>query len=395
MGKDLRGKELGSGLVQRKDGLYQARYKDRFGNTKVIYSRKLSDLKKDFAQALSENINFASVRDDIKLDDWFNTWLKVYKEKSVRPNTIREYTHIYNKNISPFLGNCNINSLIKSNIQYLINIADENGYGFERQNKIKVILSDMFSRAIEDDLMVKNPAKGVKLRCKKEFNAHSLSIIEQEKFFKACKDTFYDNLFNVALNTGLRPGELFALTESDIHLDERYIDVNKTLVYQKYLTDSKKTFHLEPPKTKQSYRHVPINSICYEYLIQQIKLKKIVSCKKSAKQSEYLFITKFNTPLNSQIYSDAIKAVIENNNLANEIEVFSGHTFRHTFATRCFEAGVPAKVVQSYLGHASLKMTMDLYTHVTKEKSFADIEKIVPKESRKIINFPCDISLSV
>ena len=97
MGKDLRGKELGSGLAQRKDGLYQARYKDRFGNTKVIYSRKLSDLKKDFAQAVSENINFTSVRDDIKLDDWFNRWLKVYKEKSVRPNTIREYTHIYNK----------------------------------------------------------------------------------------------------------------------------------------------------------------------------------------------------------------------------------------------------------------------------------------------------------
>ena len=140
---------------------------------------------------------------------------------------------------------------------------------------------------------------------------------------------------------------------------------------------------------------IPVPCLRYEYLIQQIKLKKIVSCKKSAKQSEYLFITKFNTPLNSQIYSDAIKAVIENNNLANEIEIFSGHTFRHTFATRCFEAGVPAKVVQSYLGHASLKMTMDLYTHVTKEKSFADIEKIVPKESRKIINFPCDISLSV
>lgn len=395
MGKDLRGKELGSGLVQRKDGLYQARYKDRFGNTKVIYSRKLSDLKKDFAQALSENINFTSVRDDIKLDDWFNRWLKVYKEKSVRPNTIREYTHIYNKNISPFLGNCNINFLVKSNIQYLIDITNENGYGFERQNKIKVILSDMFSRAMEDDLMVKNPAKGVKLRCKKEFNAHSLSITEQEKFFEACKDTFYDNLFNVALNTGLRPGELFALTESDIHLNERYIDVNKTLVYQKYLTDSKKTFHIEPPKTEQSYRHVPINSICYEYLIRQIELKKVVSCKKSAKQSEYLFITKFNTPLNSQIYSDAIKAVIENNNLADEITIFSGHTFRHTFATRCFEAGVPAKVVQSYLGHASLKMTMDLYTHVTKEKSFADIEKIVPKGSRKIINFPCDISLSV
>ena len=67
--------------------------------------------------------------------------------------------------------------------------------------------------------------------------------------------------------------------------------------------------------------------------------------------------------------------------------MFSGHTFRHTFATRCFEAGVEAKVVQSYLGHASLKMTMDLYTHVTDEKSLLDIEKIVPSSDNKVIQF--------
>ena len=105
--------------------------------------------------------------------------------------------------------------------------------------------------------------------------------------------------------------------------------------------------------------------------------------KKSKQQNEYLFVTKFNTPLNSVIYSDAIKAVIRQINLTrpfdNQFEVFSGHTFRHTFVTRCFENGVDAKVVQSYLGHASLKMTMDLYTYVTEEKSVADIEKIVPQ----------------
>ena len=60
--------------------------------------------------------------------------------------------------------------------------------------------------------------------------------------------------------------------------------------------------------------------------------------------------------------------------------------FRHTFATRCFENGVDAKVVQSYLGHASLKMTMDLYTHVTEDKSIMDIEKIVPENKNKVVD---------
>ena len=195
----------------------------------------------------------------------------------------------------------------------------------------------------------------------------------------------------MAVNTGLRPGELFALQLADVDLEKGYIDVNKTLVYQKYLDDNCKTFHVEPPKTKQSYRKVPINSVCRIYLEKQFELKRVIASKRPKQQNDYLFVTKFNTPLNSQIYSDSIKAVIRQINLTraydNQFEVFSGHTFRHTFATRCFEAGVEAKVVQSYLGHASLKMTMDLYTHVMDDKSSLDIEKIVPSSDNKVIQF--------
>lgn len=389
MGKDLKGKELGVGLSQRKDELYQARYIDRWGKRKTIYNKNLRELRKQLAEAISDNENFVSVKDNITLDIWFKRWMDVYKEKSVRPNTKREYTHIYEKNISPYLGERNVNTLVKSDIQKLIDLASDNGYAYERQNKIKVILRDMMQRAVEDNFAVNNPVSGVKLRADKEIKARALSFEEQNVFFDYCKNTFYDNLFNVAVNTGLRPGELFALDIDDIDFDNGYINVDKTLVYQKYLTDDRKEFHLEPPKTKQSYRRVPINSVCRIYLERQIELKKVLSSKRPKQQNDYLFVTKFNTPLNSQIYSDAIKAVIRQINLVrsfdNQFPIFSGHTFRHTFATRCFESGVDAKVVQSYLGHASLKMTMDLYTHVTDEKSSLDIEKIVPSNKGKII----------
>ncbi len=396
MGKDLKGKELGIGITQRKDGLYQGRYTDRFGKKQTIYEKKLTDLRKNLAKAIAENENFVSVSQNITLDAWFDRWMKIYKEKSVRPNTKREYTHIYYKNISPYWGNRNINSLVKSDIQWLIDKAHEDNYQYERQNKIKVILTDMFSRAIEDNLMVRNPTSGVKLRADKKAVAKAMTLEEQNTFFDFCKNTFYDNLFNVAVNTGLRPGELFALQLSDVNMDDGYIDVNKTLVYQKYLDDEHKTFHVEPPKTKQSYRKVPINSVCRMYLERQFELKKVVSQKRPKQKNEYLFVTKFNTPLNSVIYSDAIKAVIRQINLMrsfdNQFEVFSGHTFRHTFATRCFEAGVNGKVVQAYLGHASLKMTMDLYTHVTEEKSTIDIEKIVPESENNIVDFSARVS---
>lgn len=390
MGKDLKGKELGIGLSQRKDGVYQARYTDRWGKRKTIYGNNLRDLRKQLAEAIADNENFTSIKDEITLDRWFVRWMEVYKDKSIRANTKREYTHIYYKNISPYIGGRLINSLVKSDIQRLIDHVHDDNYGYERQDKIKVILKDMLQRAVEDNLVINNPVSGVKLRAEKEIKAKSLTIEEQNIFFDYCRNTFYDNLFNVAINTGLRPGELFALQLSDVDLENGYIDVNKTLVYQKYLDDKCKTFHIEPPKTKQSYRKVPINSVCKAYLEKQFNLKKVISGKRPKQQNEYLFVTKFNTPLNSQIYSDAIKAVIRQINLTrpfdNQFEIFSGHTFRHTFATRCFENGVEAKVVQSFLGHASLKMTMDLYTHVTEERSSLDIEKIVPENNSNIIN---------
>ena len=391
MGKDLNGKELGNGICQRKNGKYCARYVDRFGKRKTIYDDKISEIRKKLALAIAENENHISVKENITLDKWFGYWIDVYKKKSVRPNTLREYTHIYNKSISPYIGNYNINSITKSVIQNLILKADDSGYGYERQNKIKIILSDMFSKAMDDEFLAKNPAKSVRIYGKKKISAKALSKDEQEIFFECCAGTFYDNLFNVAVNTGLRPGELFALTEKDINLEEGYIDVNKTLVYQKYLDDDCKVFHVEPPKTCQSYRKVPMNSLCRKYIERQIRQKNVIENKRPKEKNDYLFTTKFNTPLNSQIYSDSIKAVIRQINLTrsfdNQFEVFSGHTFRHTFATRCFEAGVEAKVVQSYLGHATLKMTMDLYTHVTDDKSSLDIEKIVPSSDSKVIRF--------
>lgn len=112
--------------------------------------------------------------------------------------------------------------------------------------------------------------------------------------------------------------------------------------------------------------------------------KKVVSGKNSAKTlkgfENLIFTTKYDTPLNAQIYADAIKAIVEQINLMREdleqFEAFSGHCFRHTFATRCFEAGIQPKTVQKYLGHATLQMTMDLYTHVLENYLSDEMEKL-------------------
>jgi integrase len=395
MGKDLKGHELGAYVCQRKNGAYMGTYIDRFGKKKYIYNRDLKELKDELVLRRAENIKNISCRQDMTLSEWFGLWVETYKKRTVRPNTLAQYVSLFHKNIEPMFGGYKLEEVKKSDVQRLIDILDEEGYGYERQNKVKVVLNDMFSRAMEDELANHNPTKGVKLRAVKDKKARALTKEEQEEFFDVCRGTFYDPLFNVAVNTGLRPGELYALTFDDLNFNEGYINVNKTLVYQKYLDDKRKEFHIEEPKTKQSIRKVPMNSICREYLKKQLQIKEIVSHKSPKEQNDNIFVTKFNTRLNSVIYAAAINVIVKEINLTrsedDKFEKFSGHTFRHTFATRCFEAGVDAKVVQHYLGHASIKMTLDLYTHVTEEKSADDIERIVP-EKNNVVEFKSKIS---
>ena len=382
MAKDLKGRELGKGFSQRPNGSYCARYSDARGKRVSIYARDLSELKKKYNEKIYERNHDLSLLDEnITVDGWFEHWMKVYKNNAVRESTKAIYKDIYTRLISPALGSMKLNTVRKIHVQNLINDQlAKNDYSFQVLDKIRRILNDMYGRAIEDDYARKNPTKGVSIPKEKGERYHVLSKDEQALFFETAAGTFYDNLFNVAVNTGLRPGELFALREKDIDFKAKTIKVTRTLLYAELENDKKKTFHLGPPKTKTSIRDVPINGTCEKYLLRQITLKKMLSLKfpKRGEFADLLFVTTRNTPLNATLYSEAIQRIV---NLRNEmlddtekLEKFGGHTFRHTFATRCLEAGVKPKTIQSYLGHATLEMTMNLYVHTMENIKQEEIE---------------------
>lgn len=384
MGKDLKGKELGKGIRQRKDGKYSGRFEDRFGKRREVYGTTLKEVKNKLALAVADNAKLKNiVEPNMTLDQWYEKWMRVYKAPVIRANSKRHYETVYTKHIKPYLGSRKLTEITKLMVTDTINQVHDKGYQWETLNKMRVLLIDMLNRAMEDDFLVKNPAKGVRLPVNRPQNEpKALTREDQADFFECSAGTFYHNLFMVAINTGLRPGELFALTEKDINLEKNEIKVTKTLLYQKLDGDEQKEFHIDPPKTESSYRTVPINSFCKEALQKQIVLHKLI-CNNSPYKGklafpDLLFTTKFGTPLNSQIYMDAIKKIVDEINLMRDpldaMEKFSGHTFRHTFATRCFEAGIPPKTVQAYLGHASLQMTMDLYTSVLKKKKVDDMK---------------------
>lgn len=385
MGKDLKGKELGTGISQRKNGMYQARFVDRFGNRKTIYDKNLRELKNKLNSGIYEDKKQLNIVDEkTTLDEWYKKWIDIHKYNVIRINTKCYYDSVYKKHISPVLGNVPISQITQLQIKGLIKKLDKSGYGYETQNKVRIILLDMFNKAMIDNFVLRNPCRGIRILKDKNSDRKALTKDEQSDFFECCRGTFYDNFFVVAVNTGLRPGEICGLKWSDIDLDKKEISIERTLIYQKLDGDEQKTFHFDPPKTKTSRRKVPINRQCEIALKKQYIQSNIVKNRLHAKPingfSDLLFTTKYATPINSQIYLDAIRRIVDEVNLTKDdmeqMDPFSGHTFRHTFATRCFEAGIQPKTVQKYLGHATLQMTMDLYTHVLEEQRMEDIEKL-------------------
>ena len=104
MGKDLKGKELGEGIVQRSNGTYQARFVDKFGNRRQKKSKKLQEVRQWLADATyidqHSDLDQAS---DMLVDAWFDYWISI-KKQTVRPNTVRNYTERYERNIKCVIG---------------------------------------------------------------------------------------------------------------------------------------------------------------------------------------------------------------------------------------------------------------------------------------------------
>lgn len=384
MGKDLRGKELGTGFSQRHNGTYVARYVDIYGKRKSIYDKDLKSLKRKYAKEQANNVlgNIA-LDESMTLTQWFHIWIASYKNL-IREDTKLQYTSVFTKHVEPYLGSMKFSTISKIHCVTLLNRLKETGMGWSTLNSVKILVGDMYNRGIEDNYATKNPMKGVKLPITKPKNERRvLSKKEQSLFFERSAGTFYNNLFVVAINTGLRPGEIFALSrEGDINWETNEITVSKTLVYKKYLMDTTINYHIEPPKTSASYRKVPINRICAAALKKQLIQKQVIEQQEGINEQfpDLLFTTTRNNPMNSQILTYAINKIVKEINLMlsplEQIEPFSGHCFRHTFATRAIESGITPKTLQKYLGHSSLQMTMDLYVHVTEDTKHSEMEKL-------------------
>ena len=386
MGKDLKGREIGRGLSQRKDKKYSARYVSRSGKRIEKYFNTLPEARNWLADSKYEdNHSNVGITSTVTVDTWFNYW---YDNLIVdlSPNTRRNYKERYKINIQPSIGKMCISDVKPMHCKLILNKMIDT-YAGSTIKQTFIAMGTMFRAAVMNDVISKHPMDGV--RYTKPVKAASdhrvLTVDEQKIFLEVAKSSHNYYQYAFILETGLRTGELIGLTWDAIDWDNHTLTVNKTLEFR----HKQKFWRAGPPKTQTSYRTIPLTTHAYNILL---KLKEKRKTQKLSKELEQVltFTDRKTGQTSSLVMSDLVFINFRTGMPAKNssydthlyklcdtagIPPFSMHTLRHTYATRAIESGMQPKILQKLLGHASITTTMDTYVHVTDDSMTKAIQQ--------------------
>lgn len=381
MSIDNSGKELPKGIRQRKDGRYEGRFTFQ-GEAYTLYNKNIKNLMKEMQDKRYEVEHGLYVKKSrITVDSWFHTWLEEYKKNGIKYGTYKTYLEEYESHIKKPFGNKKLTEIRSEHIQRLFNKMAEN-YSRSTVNLVKIILNSMFKQACKNRLILHNPVENTTMpKNKKEKKIRVFTVEEQKLFLQYAQDSIYYPLYVVALGTGMRNGELRALQWEDIDFEKRMISVKGTLKY--IAKGGAEKYRIDFPKTQSSKREIPMLDNVYlilkrhkkEQMEQKVFLGEL--WKPQAGFETLVFTAGFGTCITDTALYQDMKKIEEKIRAAEyEFEDATPHTLRHTFATRGLENGIPPKVMQELLGHTSITMTLDIYSHVLPNTKAEEMKKL-------------------
>lgn len=298
------------------------------------------------------------------MDSWWETYAP-----TIKPNSQIVIKSQIEKYLRPAFGDMKLDKLTPAIIQQQVNKwardYNQNDGGFKRYGQLHSFNKRILHYATSLQAIPFNPAKDILVPKVKKDKAKIKHFTDSElkQFFEyldSLDQTRFKNLFCVTLYkfllaTGCRINEALALEWSDIDLDNAVVHVTKTLNYKR---------ETNSPKSKSSYRDIDIDPKTVS-MLKQYKHRQIQKAWKIGKTETVVFSNIIDKYSNYKLLENNLKVHFTKAN----VPTIGFHGFRHTHASLLLNAGIPYKELQHRLGHSTLSMTMDTYSHLSKESA--------------------------
>lgn len=397
---DSKGKVLKTGECQRKDGRYQFQYTDTSGKRHCVYDTSLTGLREKEKEIFKDLEDGIRSRDSKKIT--LNDLVELYFEnhRGIKEATKVSYRKTFNSHIKDSLiGKKPICSIKNSDMLRFFNTLLDKGLSTGYLHIMNAFLNPAFEMAVDDDLIRKNPCNGIMSKLEKTESTpkKAMTIEEQRRFLNFLSESerfhTYLPLFTVLLGTGMRIGECLGLTWEDVDIKNKLIYVTHTLRYDDYGDGNK--FHMSEPKTESGKRKIP--------MIEDVR-KAFLTVRKNNLMfggsgdftvdgyKDFVFLTvkrrrlympntigQMLTRIVKSYNETESKSALDENREPLLLPHLTPHIMRHTFCTRFCENETNVRVIQEVMGHKDIKITMNVYSHVTIDKARECMESMERK----------------
>lgn len=330
------------------------------GKTKQEVIHKIDEAKMDRSQGrlIKENLTL--------FKDWLTIWLNDYQRPSVKPTTYSMYKGLAELHIIPELGKLELPKITTSHLQRFYNQkleggrADgkEGGLSSQTIHHMNKVIRGSLTQAVLEGKILRNPADNVKLPRMKRKPIHPMNKDQVSTFLTAIQDEPLYPVFITAIGTGLRRGEILGLKWKDVDLEKNFITVKRSLLF----VDGHPQMQ-EDTKTSGSKRSVSMPEPVSKALTAHKKRQKEALLKLGHKLSEKDFV--FTWESGELISPNYVYSKFKKLLVAHNLPKISFHDLRHTFATILLDTGVHPKIVADMLGHSTVRITLDTYSHVS------------------------------
>ena len=285
----------------------------------------------------------------MKLKELLELWLERYMKHTIKIRTYNRYKSICELHLIKDLGEYELEELKPNVLQdFLLKKIDGN-YSTNTIKGIVSVLKQALRLAITLEFVDKEYCSNLKMSSSEEKEISVFTKKEQQVIESFCLNHKKRNYIGIVicLYTGIRLGELLALTWDDIDFNSNLLTINKTSYSAK--VDGKTQIIVDKPKTKKSNRVIPLPN-------QLVKLLKII---KKESNSKYVITTRNSGMVGNRSYQRTFKFILKKVNVPYR----NFHSLRHTFATNAIELGMDVKTLAEILGHTNAMITLNRYSH--------------------------------